>query len=244
MAENPETIVPAKKSKISWIRTGGTIISILLFIWLMVSFGWQELLESISKISIGTILFTLFLALFSRFAISMRWYFLCRSNAINIPVKDALEITFAGLYASNFLPSTIGGDVVRYLGAIQLDGKKVKCAGSLIMDRLVGMFGMALVLPIGLVRLIPVLLAGNSETGMPNMLDSAVLVLPAALSKILQKSKKAFVELLNQIRDWVMHPSTLLSPIFMTFIHMLLLFVIVDLIFSGLGDQVSFWLIS
>ena len=54
-----------------------------------------------------------------------------------------------------FLPSTIGGDVVRYLGGIQLDNQKIKCAGSLIMDRLVGMFGMALVLPFGLVYLFP-----------------------------------------------------------------------------------------
>lgn len=243
--ENPESTSPGQKKGGSWLRTGGTVISILLFIWLITSFGWQELLESLLQIKLSAIIISFILAMLSRFAISLRWYFLCKSNAIKLSIKKAIEITFAGLYASNFLPSTIGGDVVRYFGLVQLDPQKVKSAGSLIMDRLVGMFGMALVLPIGLVRLVPLLLEGKLPPVNGNdSLDAVLIMLPASVAKLFQKGKRALLQLLNQIRNWLMHPVTLLAPILMTLIHMALLFVIVKLIFAGMGDQVPFFIIA
>jgi glycosyltransferase 2 family protein len=245
MAENPESGAPTPKTKVSWIRAGGTVISVLLFIWLITRFGWQELLQSLLQINLSAILISIVFALLSRLAISLRWYFLCRSNGIKISIKNAIELTFAGLYASNFLPSTIGGDVVRYLGGIQLDSQKVKCAGSLIMDRLVGMLGMVLVLPFGLVYLIPMLLEGKlPPISGTNTAYSAVLILPTALQKFIQKGKKAGIALLQQIRDWVIHPVSLLAPLLMTFLHMLMLFLIVQIIFFGMGDDISFLMIA
>jgi uncharacterized membrane protein YbhN (UPF0104 family) len=179
----------------------------------------------------------------SRFIVSFRWYFLCRSNKIKITVRNAVELTFAGFYASNFLPSTIGGDVVRYLGGIQLDDQKVKCAGSLIMDRLVGMFGMAVVLPLGLVNVIPMLMEGKFNQTRINSTNLLAFVLPAKLTALCKNMIKAFKQLLLQIRDWVSHPISLVMPLTMTFIHMLLLFGVISLIFNAMGEHVPFLMI-
>jgi uncharacterized membrane protein YbhN (UPF0104 family) len=244
MPQNLESEVVEHKSNTSWIKLTGSIVSLLLFIWLITRFGWQELFASIKEIDGITLIITFCMVLLSRFMVSFRWYFLCRSNRINISMWKAIQLTFAGLYASNFLPSTIGGDVVRYLGGIQLDHQKVKCAGSLIMDRLVGMLGMVLVLPFGLVDVLPMLRDGKFDQLKNNAAFGLAFLLPRKFKELLQKSGQAFNELLLQIRDWVTHPVSLFMPLFMTSIHMLLLFGMVSLIFGAMGEQVPFLLIA
>ncbi|MBI9051217.1 MAG: flippase-like domain-containing protein [Anaerolineaceae bacterium] len=244
MAMNLEPENQQSKSKTSWIKLAGTVISVLLFIWLMTRFGWQELLQSMLQIKPGAILIAFGLMLLSRFVVSMRWYFLCRSNHLQISITNAIQLTFAGLYASNFLPSTIGGDVVRYLGGIQLDSQKVKCAGSLIMDRLVGMFGMVLVLPFGLIDVLPMLMRGELDMSTDKPATGFALVISERFRVLYQKIRKALHDLFVQIGDWVRHPLTLVMPLLMTFLHMLLLFGIINLIFNGMGDKVPFLLIA
>ena len=233
-----------QKNKISWVKVAGTVISILLFIWLMTRFGWQELIQSIMLIKPSAVIIACFFMIVSRFAVAFRWYFLCRSNQLNISVKNAIELTFSGLYASNFLPSTIGGDVVRYLGSIQFDTQKVKCAGSLIMDRLVGMFGMALVLPFGLVYLIPMLMKGELDLSVSKPAASMAFVANEKFQRLINRIKKAVRELFIQIGDWVRHPISLLMPLLMTAIHMIMMFSIIKLIFQGMGEPIPFMLIA
>ena len=233
-----------QKSKISWVKVAGTVISILLFIWLMTRFGWQELFQSIMLIKPLTLVIAFVLMIISRFAVAFRWYFLCRSNQLNISIKNAIELTFSGLYASNFLPSTIGGDVVRYLGGIKFDAQKVKCAGSLIMDRLVGMFGMALVLPFGLIHLIPMIMQGELNFSSTKPAIGMAFVFNEKILRFLTRIKKAVRELFFQIGDWIRHPISLLLPLLMTAIHMIMLFGIIKLVFQGMGDAVPFMLIA
>ena len=233
-----------QKNKISWVKVAGTVISILLFIWLMTRFGWQELLQSIMLIKPSALIIAFLFMIISRFAVAFRWYFLCRSNELNISVKNAIELTFSGLYASNFLPSTIGGDVVRYLGSIKFDPQKVKCAGSLIMDRLVGMFGMALVLPFGLVHLVPMIMQGEMDFSVTKPAAGMAFVFTEKIQRLIGKIKKALRELFVQIGDWIRHPISLLMPLLMTAIHMVMLFGIIKLIFEGMGDSVPFLLIA
>lgn len=62
-------------------------------------------------------------------------------------------LMFTGNFSSNFLPTTIGGDVVRLGGAMQMGYDRAICLASLVVDRLIGMAGMALALPLGLIPL-------------------------------------------------------------------------------------------
>ncbi len=73
---------------------------------------------------------------------------------MKIPFRQSLRITFAGLFASNFLPTTIGGDVVRLAGAIQYRLDAATSTASLVVDRLVGMAGMAMMVPFSLPSLL------------------------------------------------------------------------------------------
>ncbi len=74
----------------------------------------------------------------------------CAQQIAKISFRQSLRITFAGLFASNFLPTTIGGDVVRLAGAIQYELDAATSTASLVVDRLVGMAGMAMMVPFSL----------------------------------------------------------------------------------------------
>ena len=56
----------------------------------------------------------------SRLAVAGRWHVLMHSAGTGITPRQSIRLTFAMLFASNFLPTTIGGDVVRYAGAVRL----------------------------------------------------------------------------------------------------------------------------
>ena len=81
----------------------------------------------------------------------MRWYILLRSGNVKISFGDALALTFTGLFSNNFLPTTIGGDVVRLAGAMQLGYDRAVSLASLVADRLIGALAMVFTLPFGLI---------------------------------------------------------------------------------------------
>ena len=66
---------------------------------------------------------------------------LLRSAGTGISTRLSTQITFAGLFAANFLPTTIGGGVVRLTWTIRLGYDQAVCVASLVADRLVGMAG-------------------------------------------------------------------------------------------------------
>ena len=113
--------------------------------------GWDEVVRAFKQISWERIVWALGLVLISRLFVATRWYVLLRSGDVRISVADAAALTFTGLFANNFLPTTIGGDVVRLAGAMRLGYDRAVCLASIAADRLIGMLGMVFTLPLGLI---------------------------------------------------------------------------------------------
>ena len=73
-----------------------------------------------------------FLSCFPAFCVITRWYILLQSGGnVRISFSDALALTFTGLFSNNFLPTTIGGDVVRLAGAMQMGYDRAVSLASL-----------------------------------------------------------------------------------------------------------------
>jgi uncharacterized membrane protein YbhN (UPF0104 family) len=182
----------------------------------------------------------------SRLAVTGRWYTLLRSSGVKISLGQTLQITFAGLFSSNFLPTTIGGDVIRLAGALQLKLDPAISAASLIVDRLVGMTGMAMVLPFGL----PSFLRAN----FPDLVfDGASLTLAVGSVSAFQRLRqhawwKKGVRIVKKVVEavslWLKQPGALALSLLFTWIHMLCLFGVLALLFDGMGEHVPLWLIG
>jgi glycosyltransferase 2 family protein len=242
----------SKMNKTSLLRTVGTLISIALLIDLLLQQGWEQIMVVIRQIPPWRLVLALGLMIISRFAVAARWHVLLRSA--DVPEKDpltfrqTLRVTFAGLFASNFLPTTVGGDLVRFAGIIQLGYDAAVGAASLIADRLVGMAGMAMVVPLSF----PVLLStdwAGVQTGFSNQPGRwqpglAVSVLGRWTNKFWSFSRNAFQRIYEALKFWLKQPRALLASFGYTWINMLCLFGVLSLIVNSQGQAMPFWLIG
>ncbi|HEX9091191.1 MAG TPA: lysylphosphatidylglycerol synthase domain-containing protein, partial [Anaerolineales bacterium] len=137
------------------------------------------------------------------------------------------------LFSSNFLPTTIGGDVVRLAGAIRLGFDQAICLASLVVARLVGMTGMAMALPFGLPGYISYL--GHAPA-------TIFLAIPW-LDPLAQKIQRFLHELGQALSVWLHKPRSLLNALGFTWVHMLCTFATVWVLLAGMGELVPFWLV-
>ncbi len=212
------------------LQLAGTLLAIVLLVVLVRESGWDEIVETFKHIKISDLLWVALLFLISRTAMAMRWHVLLRSGGIDILVKDSVSLTYTGLFASNFLPSTIGGDVVKLAGAMQMGYDRAVCLASIAADRLVGMTGMAMVLPIGIAH------SWNLLGTITNASFSAA-ALPKRLFNFIKRTFSVFTL-------WLKKPASLLGSLAFTWIHMICLFGSIYIFADDLGNHVSFWLIA
>lgn len=224
------------------IRMVGTVIAVGLMVWLLARQNWGEIAANVSQIGLGRFMLAVGMLLASRIAISFRWYALLRAAGEKLTYFSSLRLTFAGLFGNNFLPSTIGGDGIRLAGAIQAGWQGAVVAASLVMDRLVGMFGMAAFLPFTL----PQALAQTSLRGLSGTALGLAAVPPESEEEgLLQKLWRRGWQIVRRVWEtivlWAKRPQTLVLPVGFTFVHMIFTFGMIWVILQGLDDPVSFW---
>ena len=215
------------------IRWGGTLLSIGILIYLLRRIGWQEAWQTIRQLTVWRILLVLMLVFISRLATFGRWYTLLKDQTPTLSFTEAMKLTFAGLFASNVLPTTIGGDVLRLAGAVRLGLSTSLAAASIVVDRLVGMVGMALMLPFSLPGLSAYLFSRNLSAPVGSM------ALPL-LSRLNQGVRKV----LQNLSFCSKHPLILLKALGFTLIHQAAIYLIIRILVAGMGETLSFWQIA
>jgi len=211
------------------IQSMGTLLAVALLILLLREDGWAAVVAAMKQIQFVNLLWVALLFLISRIAVVWRWHVLLRSGGVDIRFRDSAMLTFTGLFASNFLPTTIGGDVLRLAGAMQMGYDKAVCLASIAADRLIGMLGMFMVAPLGLVyswNALPASPLGMSFFGF--------------LQKPLAFIKRTFLT----FTIWLKKPGSLLLSLVFTWIHMICLFWAIYIFLDDLGSPVSFWMIA
>ncbi len=226
-------------SRQTLFRLIGTLLAVILLIYLLSRQGWSEILTAVRELPPGNFFLALALMMLSRLIVPARWHVLLRSAGVAIPYRQTLRITLAGLFASNFLPTTIGGDIVRLAGALQLNADRAITGSSIVVDRLVGMVGMGTALPFGFQ---PLWLWFTTGMAQPAALGSFSL---AGLGNAARAfGQKTIRRLLAAVKIWLKQPQILLLSLGFSWIHMLVKFAAIWLLFSGMNDPMPFWLIT
>jgi uncharacterized membrane protein YbhN (UPF0104 family) len=208
-----------------------------LLVYLLIDQGWAEIGKAIRQIDGWRFAMALLLVGISRLAVAGRWQVLVQSAGTGLTTAQSIQITFAGLFAANFLPTTIGGDVVRLAWVIRLGCDRAVSLASLVADRLVGLAGMAMALPFGL----PGYLHYNQQANQTAAM-SGLLALPWL--RPLQEKLAAFTRrLMGAMQTWLRQPRALLASLAFTWVHMLCTFAMVWLLLTGMGEQISFWMV-
>ena len=71
--------------------------------------------------------------------IGLRWWVFLRAQKIEIPLSLAVRLTFLGQFFTNFMPSAVGGDLVRAWYVSRYSHKKLQAALGVVVDRMVGL---------------------------------------------------------------------------------------------------------
>lgn len=147
---SPSDMERIDRPKPNWVwrlRVAGTIASLGLLGWLIARQDWNGLVAYARGIPATSLILGLGLVAGGQLCNVARWLALLRGQGIGMSYGEAGRLAFAGLFASNFLPSTIGGDVVRIVGAGRAARDRLSGAATVVMDRGISVFGMLFLLP-------------------------------------------------------------------------------------------------
>ena len=231
-----------------FVRVAGGLLTLALLIYvlkkqhLLNHQGWQQILGAVAHIPAWQLLLVLLLMMISRLAVGGRWHVLLRATGAEASLWQSLRLTFAGLFATNFLPTTVGGDVVRLAGALRFKCDSGSCVASLLINRLVGVIGMVLTVPLALPVLCHVGMLGlPSRHG--ELLQHAVLSTGVAggwgekIRRFLTRSCAALAQGMRQ-------PRALGCSLLLTGVHMGCFFTIIYLLLHGMGEQTPYWMVA
>lgn len=118
----------------------GAQINITELVGVMIQLDWFHLVIAVM------------LALAAVILSAYKWQILLHSKDLKLGLKELTKIYFLGLFFNNFLPSSIGGDVVRAVRVAKLTGQQVEAAASVVMERLLATFALGF---LALLALIP-----------------------------------------------------------------------------------------
>ncbi len=126
-------------------------ISILLLVFLLRQVDIKALLEIIKNTD-KLLLFFAFLIFFMIYVLCLlRWDMLLRAVGIRLPFKRVFISYSGGVFFSLFLPSTIGGDLMRSIDLSAHTHKPKEVIATIILDRLSGYVGLVILAILSLV---------------------------------------------------------------------------------------------
>jgi len=121
--------------------------SVALLYWLIATIDWTQFARTVRAIPGQRLAAGLLVAFLGQLLCAWRLRVLLHVQSVDVRYLFCVRLTFLGLFAGNFLPSTIGGDAVKIvLLARQGVGTAVSTL-SVAADRLLGLAAFALLLP-------------------------------------------------------------------------------------------------
>ena len=227
---------PKSKSIKKILQAVGSILSAGLFIWLLSQQNWAQVFHILKQMPYWSIPAALLLIFSGQLVNAWRWMLLVRSQKVEISYLQTLRIIVAGTYASNFLPSTIGGDVVRVMGMLRFARSRVLVVSSVLVDRAINVASYLALSPLALLVFdINTILAANS---VPYYI--ALGIIPTRwvdwarsnINRLLSSLKRSFWL-------WLRSPGVIIQAILISWLSLVVVFLGVWILALGVQIPVS-----
>jgi glycosyltransferase 2 family protein len=144
------TVAPAKK-KIPWGRILRPIISIGLLYVLFRITDMDELLNVAKNVNFVLLGITLIIILIALLISAYKWQRLLTVQNVKVSLPRLFNSYLIGQFFNNFLPTNIGGDVMRIHDVAIYTGKTPETVASVVSERLLAALALVLTAAIGLV---------------------------------------------------------------------------------------------
>ena len=130
-----------------WILKIGVSASLLVLLFTRIDAATMWRLMRGASVSWIAAALTLYLAML--LVSTWRWRVLLQAQHVHLTFPTLLNSYFVATFANNFLPSNIGGDVVRIRDTARAAGSKTLATAVVLADRGVGLLGLVLVAACG-----------------------------------------------------------------------------------------------
>jgi uncharacterized protein (TIRG00374 family) len=123
------------------------VVSLGLIAYLLNRVGLNQVVEAMRAASTNYLYLLIALALyFGAITVGcVKWQILLKAQEIDVPLSNLLSYTFVGLFFGNFLPTNVGGDLVRGYDLARHTLLPAETAISVLVDRLVGLIAFVFV---------------------------------------------------------------------------------------------------
>jgi uncharacterized protein (TIRG00374 family) len=123
------------------------VVSLGLIAYLLSRVGLDRVVEVMRSASTNYVYLLIALILyFGAITVGcVKWQILLKAQKIEVPLGNLLSYTFVGLFFGNFLPTNVGGDLVRGYDLARHTQLPAEAAISVLVDRLVGLIAFVFV---------------------------------------------------------------------------------------------------
>ena len=100
--------------------------------------GRQDLFTLIIKANANFLVLSFLIGLLLNFVSAMKWWILLRCRRVSSPFWHVWSLYYVGKFYNLFLPTSVGGDIVRVYGLGVTTGQNIEAMASVIVDRFTG----------------------------------------------------------------------------------------------------------
>lgn len=221
--------------------------SLALLALLLRQIGWQQTLETLRGAKFPYLAVAFVLYLVGIVVRAYRWQILLSALSMDLPLARLTALYFVGTFFSNFLPTGIGGDVVRVYELSKQSKRPIESVGTVLLDRATGLLVLFLIALMALIFSYPLIA--------PNV-AAAILLLClgswAGLGLVLQRDWlekwgllriMAKVKQLRELYESVTAcgPKAIAGALAISLVFNALLIAVNYLIALSLGVEISLW---
>lgn len=147
-------------------------LSAVLLAWLFMQVNWKDIIGAVRQADPLLLCGAFALTIFIQFVVLVRWMLFLKALGLSATFWQVCRYFFIGLFGNLFLPTSIGGDVVKAIGLSRGVGQKPKVFASIVLDRLSGFAGLVIVALIAYI-------VGTS------MVDAPLVIIPIVILTLL-----------------------------------------------------------
>lgn len=136
----PEAQVKKSKRLFVFLRIAVVFCGIAVGVfWISRDVGWGNLAKAFRSINLGVFALVLGVFVISQMIVGLRWWLLLRSQSIFIRFWAVVRLYLLGWFYNNFMPGSVGGDLLRAWYVTKHTDKKFEAVLSVFVDRVIGL---------------------------------------------------------------------------------------------------------
>jgi uncharacterized membrane protein YbhN (UPF0104 family) len=125
-----------------WLRG---LVSVAVLAWLVYRIDWRPLAQTLGGLHLGGWLAALLFYVVAQAVSSLRWKMLAEPLGFAVPYRRYVALYYTGMFFNLFLPTSMGGDVVRawaLAGGTGGPGRRLPAMWSVISERMSGLIAL------------------------------------------------------------------------------------------------------